>query len=99
MFFRRFRQKSSTRHVRLRVESCVSTILSLNEHLGDGKIKPEIIQQFERLQESLKFVTDESVDEKDITRIEDATNQLLSEIRTSCEGDGLHPPLYDGRTH
>ena len=72
---------------------------ALNDRLGEGKIKPEIVEQFERLKESLKFVTDDSVDEKDITRIEDATNQLLAEIRTNCEAERFEILLHDGHTH
>lgn len=65
----------------MRVESCVMTILDLNSQLGEGTIEPEVIQQFERLKESLLYVTDESANEEDIGRIEEATNQLLDEIR------------------
>ena len=98
MIFKLFRQKQRTKHLRLRVESCVNTILDLNQRLGEGKIKPEIIQQFERLKDSLPYVTDESVDEKDIHQIEEATNQLLSEIRVIYGEDGLRS-LYEGQPH
>jgi len=98
MIFKRLRQKQNPRHLRMRVESCVNTILDLNERLGEGKIKPEIVEQFERLKESLRFVTDETVDEKDIHRIEEATNQLLAEIRMTY-GDNQITSLYEGESH
>jgi hypothetical protein len=98
MILRRFRQRQNSRHLRLRVESCVNTILALNESLGEGKIKPEIIQQFEQLKDSLQYVDDENVDEKDIFRIEEATNQLLEEIRTSFEDKDLSLS-HEGQTH
>jgi hypothetical protein len=98
MIFKRFRQKQNSRHLRVRVESCVNTILDLDKRLGKGKIKPEIIQQFEKLKESLQYVSDESVDEKDITRIEEATNQLLAEIRVNY-GDAFASSLHDGEKH
>lgn len=101
MIFKRYRQKKLpglTRHLRLRVESCVNTILELNVRLGEGKIKPEIIQQFERLKDSLQYVTDDSVDEKDINRIEEATNQLLAEIRTTY-GEALIDQSRERQTH
>lgn len=82
----------------MRIESCVSTILELNEWLGEGSIKPEIIQQFERLKESLQYVTDETVDEKDISRIEEATNQLLAEIRVT-HGEEPMSSLHKGPAH
>jgi hypothetical protein len=98
MIFKRFRQKQHPKHLRFRVESCVNTILEVNQWLGEGKIKPEIVQQFERLKESLPYVTDENVDESDIDQIEEATNRLLAEIRLVYEG-GEVPPLYEGEKH
>lgn len=98
MIFKRFRQKQRSRHLRLRVESCVNTILDLNQRMGEGKIKPEIVQQFERLKESLPYVTDDSVDEKDIDQIEEATNQLLSELRVIYGTDNVKT-LYEGQAH
>jgi hypothetical protein len=76
----------------------VSTVLELNRKLGEGAIKPEIIQQFERLKESLRHVNEDSVDAKDIHRIEEATNQLLEEIRASVSGDAF-PSIYEGEWH
>jgi len=98
MIFKYFRQRENPKHLRMRVESCVNTILDLNQRLGEGKIKPEIIEQFERLKESLRYVTDDTVDEKDINRIEEATNQLLAEIKMSFEED-LLMSLHEGRAH
>jgi site-specific recombinase len=96
--FRRSSRSEQTGHFRARVESCVSTVLELNRKLGEGAIKPEIIQQFERLKESLRHVNEDSVDAKDIDRIEEATNQLLEEIRASVSGDAF-PSLYEGERH
>lgn len=98
MIFRRFRIRHESRHLRARVESCVNTVLELDKHLGKGKIKPEIIRQFEKLKESLQYVSDDSVDERDINRIEEATSQLLAEIRVSY-GDDFAAPFYEGEKH
>jgi len=98
MIFKHFRQEENPKHLRMRVESCVNTILDLNQRLGEGRIKPEIIEQFERLKESLRYVTDETVDEKDISRIEEATNQLLAEIGMTF-GDDQLSSLHEGRPH
>lgn len=97
MFRRRLKTQRS-KHFRARVESCVNTILDLNNHLGEGKIRPEIIKQFLRLKESLQNVSEDSVSEQDVTRIEQATNQLLEEIRAAY-GDQKPPVLYDGDRH
>lgn len=98
MIFKRLRQKHSTGHLRMRIESCVNIVLDMNKSLGEGKIKPEIVQQFERLKESLQHVRDDQVDEDDINRIEQATNELLAEIRIAYEGKPINN-LYKGQTH
>lgn len=98
MIFKRFLHKQDRKHFRLRVESCVETILELDQRLGDGKIKPEIVEQFRRLRDSLQYVTDESVDEKDINRIEEATNHLLQEIRRIV-GESNTITLHEGPAH
>ena len=82
----------------MRIESCVNIVLDLNKSLGEGKIKPEIVQQFERLKESLQHIRDDQVEEDDINRIEQATNELLAEIRIAYEGKPIDS-LYRGQTH
>ncbi|WP_448382249.1 hypothetical protein [Desulfosoma sp.] len=96
--FRRGGDSQRSKHFRARVESCVNTILELNNHLGEGKIRPEVIKQFLRLKESLRHVSDENVSEQDVTRIEQATNQLLEEIRAAY-GDQKPLVLHDGDRH
>jgi hypothetical protein len=95
---RRLQPKRPSHHMRLRVESCVDVILALDERLGEGKIRPEIVQQFQRLKEYLNYVDDELVDEKDIDRIETATNQLMAEIGAAVGKDGIGS-LHEGRMH
>ena len=91
-------KKSGSRHSRLRVENCVDTILQLDKSLGKGKIRPDVIAKFQRLKESLRDAVEERIDEQDISRIEEATNQLLSEIRVSL-GTTVAHPCHDGQTH
>lgn len=98
MMLRRLFCKNDSKHLRLRVESCVKIILDLNRQLGEGKIKPEIIEQFERLKDSLEYVTDDTVDERDIDRIEEATNHLLAEVRVAY-ADMPVDALYKIQTH
>lgn len=69
--------------MRLRIESCVDTILDLNDQLGEGKIKPEIIRQFERLKDTIDKLSEEKVSEEDLHRIEQATNDLLADLQTT----------------
>ncbi len=98
MIFKLFLQKQDRKHFRLRVESCVETILDLNQRLGDGKIKPEVVEQFKRLKDSLQYVTDDSVEEKDINRIEEATNHLLQEVKRIM-GEKVVSSLHEGDAH
>jgi hypothetical protein len=95
---RRLQPRRRSQHLRLRVESCVDVILELDQLLGEGKIRPEIIRQFQRLKEYLHYVDDELVDEKDISRIETATNQLMAEIGTALGKDRVGS-LHEGRIH
>lgn len=80
------------------MESCVDVILAIDSKLGEGKIKPEIVHQFQRLKEHIRFVNEELVDEKDIDQIETATNQLMAEISTVYGGDVIGS-LCSGRVH
>ena len=98
MLARSPQNENSRKHYRLRVESCVDTILQLDKSLGKGKIRQDIIERFERLKESLGNVPDESIGEDDISRIEEATNELLSEIRISSGGE-VARPFHDGQKH
>lgn len=83
------------KHLRVRVENCVSTILELHERIGDGYIRQDIIRQFELIRDSLRHVTDDNVDEADISRIEEATNQLLAELRTALPQNAIpFPPEF-----
>jgi Zn-dependent M16 (insulinase) family peptidase len=69
--------------MRLRIESCVSIILDLNNQLGAGKIKPEIIRQFERLKDTVQHLSEDKVSEEDIHKIEQATNDLLADLQAT----------------
>lgn len=90
--------RTNRKHFKLRVESCVDTILEVDRCLGKGKIRQDVVERFERLRESLENVVDETIDERDITKIEEATNQLLSEIRGSLR-EQVTRPFHEGQKH
>ncbi len=71
-----------TKCFRQRIENCIATVLELDRCLGEGQIRPEVIRQFERLKGFVKIISDETTDEKDIGKIEEATRQLLEEIKS-----------------
>jgi hypothetical protein len=78
-----------SRNLRLRLESCVATILELDRYLGRGQIRPVIIHQFQRLQNFLLNISTETVDEIDIEKIEEATRLLLDEISENLKSHGV----------
>ena len=79
-----------SRYPRLRMQNCVSTVLEVNENLGMDRIRPEVIRQFERLMDFIGMFSEDLMDEGDIGRIEEATNQLLDEIRDTLEKLGIN---------
>ena len=86
------------KHLRQRVENCITTILELDRTLGEGQIRPEIIRQFERLKSFMQIISDESANGVDIAKIEAATNGLLDEIRESLARSGIDY-RYRGQTN
>jgi|YNPNPStandDraft_1061719.scaffolds.fasta_scaffold09543_6 hypothetical protein len=80
IFRRNNKSQESTKRARWRLQSCIETILDLSDRLGEGMIRPEIIEHFRKLKNSFYFLEDEMVDEKEISSIEEATNQLLEEV-------------------
>ena len=82
----------------MRVENCVDTVLQLDKSLGKGRIRPDVIKKFERLKESLTNAAEDRIDERDISKIEEATNRLLSELRVSLGEAVAHFP-HDAQIH
>lgn len=98
MMFQFFRRKPVSKRMKDRLESCVNTILDLNDRLGDGKIRPDIVEHFRRLKRSFANLDENKVDEKEIHKIEEATNKLLAEVR-NLYGEGMVKKLYDMPKH
>ncbi len=96
--FRKYRKKKNVKRANLRIESCIETILDLNERLGEGKIKPEIIEHFRKLKKSFAFLDDDMVNESELSSIEEATNQLLEEIG-KLYGEQTMKQLYNIPKH
>jgi len=98
MVFRFSGQNPKKRRIRERLENCVNTILDLNERLGAGKIKPEIVEQFKKLKDTFARLDENLVEEKEVDKIEEATNRLLQEIR-EIYGEQTMKELYDMPKH
>lgn len=96
--WRSFGGRRDSRHLRARLESCVDIVLKLREGVGEGDLSSEILEQFERLRQTLPHVTDNSVDEREISRVEEITNELLLEMRGSVSKSSLHL-MHEGKIH
>ncbi len=91
-------RKGDSRHLRARLESCVDTVLLLRKEVGEDEMSPEVVAQFERLRETLPHVKDGSVNEQDICRIEQITNDVLEGMRNALSRRSLSA-MYDGKVH
>jgi len=78
--FLKNKSHGSRKRARWRLQNCIETILDLSDRLGEGMIRPEIVEHFKKLRNSFHFLEDDMVDEKEISSIEEATNQLLEEV-------------------
>ncbi len=94
----RFGRKSDTRHLRVRLESCVETVLLLGREVGEEKMGREVVAQFERLRETLPHIDDGSVNEQDICRIEQITNNVLDGMRHVLSKKAV-TTIYEGKAH
>ncbi|MEJ5299674.1 MAG: hypothetical protein WHS38_01650 [Thermodesulforhabdaceae bacterium] len=61
-------------------------------------IRAEIVEHFKKLRNSFAFLEDDMVDEKEISRIEEATNQLLEEVGKLYD-ESVMKQLYDIPKH
>ena len=66
---------------RMRVESCIETILRVNETMDLSVLDAEVVHRFQHLKTIMQEVDSSTIREQDLLRIEDATNRLLEDIR------------------
>ena len=79
----------------LRLASCVETIIGLHTSLSGLQVDPALSRKFKRLENSLKSLADSGISERDVLKVEEATNRLLSELKLIFEGEKT-PPMYSG---
>jgi hypothetical protein len=70
---------------RLRVEICIGTIIDVHKHIKTQYKNEAFISQFEGLKRVLEYIDMQGVSEKDIVRVEKATNDLLCEFKPLFE--------------
>jgi len=70
---------------RLRVESCIGTIIDVHKAIGNEYENQEFLSQFEELKQTIKGLDMGLVREGDIYMLEHATNVLLGQFRPIFE--------------
>jgi len=83
---------------RLRVESCIRTIIDVHKRVHRLHHHEEILSQFKRIKHAVDHIDMSYVSEQDVVRVEKATNALLGEFRPLFE-IGSHGPVYQKLTH
>jgi DNA transposition AAA+ family ATPase len=80
---------------RLRVQSCLLTVMDAHRMIGEEYADTGFLEQFEELRKNLETLDMGFVSEGDILLVERATNALLREFETLYRRCGLGP-VYQG---
>jgi hypothetical protein len=80
---------------RLRVESCLLTIMDVHRSVGEECGDLAFLEQFEEVRKNLENVDMGLLSEGDILQVEKATNALLREFETLYRRCGLGPVYRD----
>lgn len=83
---------------RLRVETCIGTIIDVHKRCGSHYENKAFLSRFEKLKKAMGNMDMTKVSEGDILMVEKATNALLAEFKPVFEAED-HGPVYDNLTH
>lgn len=78
---------------RLRVETCLGTIIDVHKSVQLGGENQKILDQFEALRKAVTEMDMAQISEQDIVMVEQATNALLCEYRPVFR-KGTPAPIY-----
>lgn len=81
-FLKRWQKKREVRELQLRIDHCRRTIADVEKALRTEELWPDLAVPFRRLGVALARADVSQLDERELERIETATNKLLSEFRT-----------------
>ena len=84
---------------RLRVETCIGTIIDVHKSVSDAYENENILSQFEKLRKAVNDMDMSQVSEQDILLVEQATNALLNEFKSVFKGGGACGPIYEITHH
>jgi len=82
-----------TDQYRLRIQTCVGTILDVHTTISRRFENQDLLSPFEGIEEAIAALDMTFVSEGDILLVEQATNALLQEFRSLFEA-GLLGPVY-----
>ncbi len=91
-------KKDMEKKYRLRVESCIGTIIDVHKSVKVPHDKGTLLTQFENLRKAIDRMDMSQVSERDIAMVEQATNALLGEFRSVFESGGCGP-VYRKQIH
>ena len=89
---------NSRRKYRLRVESCIGTIIDVHKSISYLYEGVEFLSHFEKLKKAVNGMDMSRVCERDVLMVEKATNALLGEFRHIFE-TGDHGAVYNQLMH
>jgi hypothetical protein len=78
---KRWQKKRAGRELQLRIDHCRRTIADVEKALRTEELRPELAVPFRHLGAALARVDVSQLDERELEKIETATNKLLSEFR------------------
>ena len=79
---------------RLRVESCIGTIIEVHKSVSQPYGDMAFLSQFEKLKKVVTTMDMSHVSEQDVLMVEQATNALLGEFRPIFES-GDYSAVYE----
>jgi hypothetical protein len=83
---------------RLRVQTCIGTLIDVHKKVTLPHEKENLLSQFEKLKKMISNMDMSHVSERDVRMVEQATNALLCEFRPVFES-GICGPVYPHQTH
>jgi len=78
------------------MDSCHHLIQQVSQQLASREVSPAIVEQLNRLDKLLTLVDHREVSERDIARIERATNALMGELQALYRQRDMKSSLSQG---
>jgi hypothetical protein len=85
---------NTKKRYRLRVESCIGTIIDVHKSVSPPYGDAEFLCQFEKLKKAVTKMDMSNVSESDVLMVEKATNALLGEFKPIFES-GDYSAVYE----